>query len=333
MKKNKPSRFFLFIVLFLLISVRCQKELPSNGADAATVSISVATKITSVSAVASALVISDQGARITSRGFCWGTDHLPDLKGSKSSDSIGIGDYKRKITGLTPATTYYLRAYAGNSAGITYGEEIAFQTSAPPQFNTLLSYGTMTDIDGNTYKTIQIGSQTWMAENLKTTRFRNGDPIPLVTGNDQWKTLTTAAYCNYDNEEDYSLIYGRLYNGFAVNDSRNLAPQGWHIPGDAEWTTLENSLGGYSSAANKLKETGTSHWNNGIGTNESGFTALPGGFRDGTIYGGPFYNLAIVTYLWSNTLSGTTNMYYRSLMFNRPFADRHYGMSVRCVKD
>jgi uncharacterized protein (TIGR02145 family) len=156
-------------------------------------------------------------------------------------------------------------------------------------FNPGLTYGTMTDQDGNEYKTIVIGTQTWMAENLRTTKYRDGTAIPNITDKTAWEALTTGAYCNYNNTTSADTIatYGRLYNWYAATDSRNIAPAGWHVPTDAEWETLIYYLGGFRVAGGKMKETGTTHWispNTGA-TNESGFTALPSGLRLGYIYG------------------------------------------------
>ena len=140
---------------------------------------------------------------------------------------------------------------------------------------------TVTDIDGNVYHTVTIGTQTWMVENLKTTRYRNGEAIPNITDNASWAALITCAYCDYNNIPSNSITYGKLYNWYAVNDSRNIAPMGWHVSTDAEWTTLTTFLGGTSIAGGKLKENGTIHWNSpNVGaTNETGFSALPGGYR------------------------------------------------------
>lgn len=138
---------------------------------------------------------------------------------------------------------------------------------------------TVTDYDGNVYQTVLIGDQCWMMENLKVTHYRNGDPIPHVTDGVTWGNLTSGAYCNYNNDEGNVATYGRLYNWYAVDDSRNIAPAGWHVPSDAEWQTLVDYLGGDAVAGGKMKEAGTTHWaspNTGA-TNESGFTALPGG--------------------------------------------------------
>lgn len=130
---------------------------------------------------------------------------------------------------------------------------------------------TVTDIDGNVYKTVTIGNQAWMAENLKVMRYRNGDAIPNVTGGTDWSNLSTGAYCSYDNDDNNIDTYGLLYNWYAVDDSRNLAPEGWHVPTDEEWKELEMYLGMSQSEADdtgyrgtdeggKLKEVGTTHW-------------------------------------------------------------------------
>jgi uncharacterized protein (TIGR02145 family) len=202
-----------------------------------------------------------------------------------------------------------------------------------------LSYGTVKDIDGYVYKTIVIGTQTWMAENLKTTRYSNGDPIENVKDDEAWDTLITGAYCTY-NDDAYGLkdTYGALYNWFAVNDSRNIAPIGWHVPTDAEWTTLTTYLGGENVAGGKLKERGTYNWNSpNVGAdNSSGFSALPGGglFGDdetAQIAGG-YGNW------WSSSEIDVNDAWYISLTFNYSNVKRqtHYkscGFSVRCIKD
>ena len=207
---------------------------------------------------------------------------------------------------------------------------------------------TVTDIDGNTYQTIQIGDQCWMAENLKVTHYRNGDPIPCITSNSDWGSLTTGAYCNYDNNASNVAIYGRLYNWYAVNDNRNIAPEGWHLPSDAEWKQLEMYLGMSQTEADKtdwrgtneggkLKENGTLHWNdpNNGATNESGFTALPGGQRDDD---GGYFDMGNLALFWSSTERSNYYAWSRTLSYNESEIRRLYyhegsGFSVRCVKD
>jgi uncharacterized protein (TIGR02145 family) len=192
------------------------------------------------------------------------------------------------------------------------------------------------DIDGNVYSTVKIGNQTWMAENLQTTKYRNGDPISNIVCKTDWKNKTTGAYCNFDNT--VNTVYGKLYNWYAVSDSRNIAPQGWHVPTDIEWSVLETFLGGNSRAGGILKEIGIMHWRspNSCATNESGFTGLPAGFRNG--FDGRFDSLGITSYFWSFTQDGTSNALNFNLLYNsgsscRASFDKSYGVSVRCVKD
>ena len=207
--------------------------------------------------------------------------------------------------------------------------------------------GTVTDIEGNTYKTIKIGNQWWMAENLNVTHYRNGDTIPNVTNSSDWQNLTTGTYCNYNNDASNADTYGRLYNWYAVNDSRKIAPIGWHVPTDEDWKTLEKYLGMSQSEANgtsfrgtneggKLKETGTIHWQspNKGATNESGFSALPGGYRD---HDGIYYTIGRIADFWSSTVTGSYawNRYvtYNNSGVSRNNAHKRGGFSVRCVKD
>ena len=209
-------------------------------------------------------------------------------------------------------------------------------------FNPSLTYGTLTDQDGNVYKTIVIGNQTWMAENLRTTKYRDGSPIPNVTEITAWGNLTTGAYCNYNNTTSADTIatYGRLYNWYAAIDSRNIAPTGWHVPNDAEWETLIYYLGGYSVVGGKMKETGTTHWispNTGA-TNESGFTALPSGLRLGYIYG-TFDNMGVLGIYLSSTFHSIDFQLRCPSVSNWDTSALHYagnkddGFAVRLVKD
>jgi len=205
-------------------------------------------------------------------------------------------------------------------------------------FNSTLTYGTVIDNDGNICKTITIGTQTWMAENLRSTKYRNGDTIPEVTGNTTWKNLTTDACCSYENTTEKNKIatMGRLYNWFAVTDSRNIAPIGWHVATDAEWDTLTTYLG--SNAGGKIKETGNTHWNspNTGATNSSGFTALPAGRREYT--DGSFINNGYNGFWWTSSAYNPDYSWYRFINYNdteiiRANFHKQYGFSVRCVKD
>jgi uncharacterized protein (TIGR02145 family) len=192
------------------------------------------------------------------------------------------------------------------------------------------------DIDGNVYKTVTVGSQVWMASDLKTTRYNDGTPIPLVTDYDAWAVLSTPAYSWYNNEITNRESYGALYNYFAVNTNK-LCPKGWHVPSDEEWTTLRTNLGGLLLAGGKLKEEGTVHWKspNASATNESGFTALPGGFRS---YNGSFNYMGISGYWWSSTTSSPSTVYFWNLRYKygyvyKSVSNMTNGFCIRCMMD
>ncbi|MFA5032986.1 MAG: FISUMP domain-containing protein [bacterium] len=207
--------------------------------------------------------------------------------------------------------------------------------SQPVTFN----FVDCTDADNNHYAVVKIGTQVWMAENLKTTKYRNGDSIPNVTDSTQWDTLTTGAYCNYNNNTAKGDTYGHLYNWYTVADSHNMCPVGWHVPSDSEWTILTDYLGGTSVAGGKLKENCTTLWQSlNIGaTNESGFSALPGGGRHSS--DSMFFSMGVVGCWWPSDMYGVDyalvhclycNYYNMSRIYG---IDNRYGCSVRCVKD
>ncbi len=205
--------------------------------------------------------------------------------------------------------------------------------------------GTVADIDGNVYQTVRIGNQIWMAENLKTTKYRDGTDIPNVTDNTAWTELSTGAYCYYDNESDSAETYGALYNWYAVNNTSGLAPEGWRVPTDDDWKALEMYLGMSQSDADgagwrgaeggKLKS--TSGWyNDGNGTDEVGFAALPGGCRLSS--NGTFNDVVYRAYFWSASEYDATFAWWRGLTNGSVAVRRHGdgkrdGFSVRCVKD
>ncbi|HQO10685.1 MAG TPA: fibrobacter succinogenes major paralogous domain-containing protein [Clostridiales bacterium] len=199
--------------------------------------------------------------------------------------------------------------------------------------------GTVTDIDGNVYNTIGIGGQIWMAENLKVSHFRNGEEVPEVSDYTGWYNTFTAARCSYDNNPANSTVYGYMYNWYAVKDSRNIAPVGWHVPSDDEWDELIDWIGGEANAGVKLKETGFDHWNypNEGASNETGFTALPGGWR---INMGNFFDLNIRGYWWASTNEYLPSSFaYANCLYNDSLKSdglaviKQFGLSVRCVKN
>lgn len=264
------------------------------------------------------------------RGICWSTNHNPTMSNPHNTDGYGLGNYISFITELVQNTTYYVRSYAKNSFGTVYGNEISFTTS---------SYGpTITDVDSNVYFTVQIGNQNWFVENLKTTRFSNGDSVPYITDTTTWKTLTTGAYCWYNNDITNKATYGALYNWYVASDSRNVCPAGWHVPSDTEWTVLINYLGGENNAGKKMKESGTSHWvapNTGA-TNESGFTALPGGYRRDS--NGAFYSIGSNGTWWSSTekdINEAWNKWILNVWTNALTDDysKKGGFSIRCIEN
>lgn len=320
--KVKIYLYAVVSALFLLIG-SCKKD-DENKATLAVLTTTDISDLTLNSARFGGNITSDGGSMIIARGVCWSFDITPTIVDNKTIDSTGIGSFTRVITGLKTNTTYYMRAYATNSLGTEYGNVLSF-------ILWLNMPGPMaTDIDGNSYNSVKIGNQIWMTENLKVTRYSTGNSIPNVVDDTTWVHLTTGAY--FDNT-----TYGKLYNWYTVVDSSNLCPSGWHVPTDGEWTSLTNYLGGEDVAGSRLKETGTNHWKTpNIGaTNESGFTALPGGsrlasdlfFHDG--HGGAW---------WSTTKYNSDRAWYRSLFYSDFIVSRKYnslksGFSVRCVKD
>ena len=217
---------------------------------------------------------------------------------------------------------------------------------SPSESSQRIKPGTIRDVDNNLYNIITIDGQVWMAENLKTTRFNDKTKIPLVTDYDAWAALSTPGYSWYNNDKKNATTYGALYNWYTLDASRNgnknVCPTGWHIPSHGEWLTLINYLGGEFNAGSKLKEAGTAHWQspNTGATNESGFTALPGGLR---YINGTFYDFGEAGYWWSSTeddgpVNGTYNAWYVYMNYSITnvgigSTNEQYGLSVRCLKD
>jgi uncharacterized protein (TIGR02145 family) len=228
------------------------------------------------------------------------------------------------VSGLTPETVYHYRIKAINSSETFYGQDLTFRTH---------NIQTVSDINGNTYNTITIGSKVWMAENLKVTKFNDGQSIPLITDGTIWGELADPAYCWYDNDSvTYKNNYGALYNWFTVSTGR-LCPVGWHVPNIQEWNNLTGYLG--QNAGGKLKEAGTDHWIpfDKYATDESGFSALPGGWR--TDYDA-FSGFGDMVYWWSSSEDNPLSAWYLSILHNSATTSimvKEYGCSVRCIKD
>ncbi len=199
----------------------------------------------------------------------------------------------------------------------------------------------ITDAAGNSYKTVTIGTQQWMAENLKVSKYSDGTTIPNITDNKQWRNNTTGAWAYYNNDAANNAKYGKLYNWYAVskttNGNKNVCPTGWHVPTDAEWTVLRDYLGGESFAGGKMKEVGTTNWNspNTDATNTSLFTGLPGGYRAGY---GVYDYIGAKGYWWSSTEGSTGYAWgrdlvnYSGIVFINSLL-KEYGFSVRCLRD
>jgi uncharacterized protein (TIGR02145 family) len=197
--------------------------------------------------------------------------------------------------------------------------------------------GTVKDADGNVYHTVTIGTQVWMVENLKTTKYNDGTPIPHVVSDEDWDRLLTPGYCWYNNDTTYKNTYGALYNWFAVNTGK-LAPTGWHVATDQEWTTLTNYLGGETVAGGKMKSTGTTLWKspNQGATNTIGFTAVPGGFRSGG--GGQFGAKGESGIWWSSSANGADDawdwhVHWYDIEVGRTDLNQRHAFSVRCVRN
>ncbi|MCK5137396.1 MAG: hypothetical protein KAR19_16550 [Bacteroidales bacterium] len=325
-------------------------QCPVNIPVVTTTSVS---SITKTSAQSGGNITDDGGAAVTAKGVCWSTSQNPTTSDNCTNNGSGSGSFTSAITGLSCGTTYYVRAYAANSVGTSYGSQVSFNTD---------DCTTVKDYDDNIYQIVTIGDQIWMQENLKVTHYSDGTEIQLVESVSEWDALiqTDKAYCWYDNNSSNGNTYGALYTwGAAMNgassstanpsDVQGVCPKGWHLPSDDEWKQLEMYLGMSQEEADKysayrgtdeggkLKETGTTHWSspNTGATNESGFTALPAGRRTNT---GIFVNLTTHTEFWTTSQNNSNDAWYHSLNYNyeQVYRGDHYkntGLSVRCVKD
>jgi len=288
--------------------------------------------ITLISATSGGNISFDGGAQVTASGVCWGTSEEPTITNNVTTNGVNNGAFTSNLTGLSEGTRYYIRAYATNSVGTAYGNQLSFVTN-------------VSDIDGNVYHTVIIGTQVWLTENLKVTHYGNGDDITYAGGSISWLDNTAGLYCNYNDDLNNIAVYGRLYNWYSIIDGRKLCPTGWHVPTDTEWETLGTFLGGPATAGGvltlaggKMKEAGLTHWTTmNVGAdNSSGFTALPGGrrFDEGT----PFGNLNTDGFWWSATEVDAIQAYSRSIygsgefLIRDNFYKKSWGFSVRCLK-
>lgn len=292
-----------------------------------TISTSPVTAINDTTMSSGGVVTNNGGSAVLTRGVCWSKTKNPTIGDFFTSDGSGTGSFSSLIENVDRNATYYLRAYATNGAGTGYGNELSFSAAK------LLAK----DIDGNYYHFVTIASQVWMTENLKTTRFRDSTSISFVPDNSSWSNLITAGYCWYNDDESINKDkYGALYNWYAVSTGK-LCPTGWHVPSENDWIILSANLGGESLAGGSLKEIGMVHWKNpnAGATNETGFTALPGGFRIST---GEYDNIGSYGNWWSSTstISNVANyryIYFGNAFLTKSFISQKYGLSVRCVKN
>lgn len=286
--------------------------------------------VTQTTADGGGTIVDNGGSAIITSGLVWGTSPNPTIVlTTKTTNGSATGSFNSSITGLTANTTYYVRAYATNVKGTSYGNEYGFTTTS--------GGATVTDIEGNSYNTVTIGTQTWMASNLKTTRLNNGIAIQNVPADITWSSLSTPGYVWYDNDAATYQTgnFGALYN-FSAVQTGNLCPVGWHVPTNVEMQTLSDFLGGDFVSGGKLKEVGLVNWQspNSGATDEVGFTALPAGMRS---YMGPFFNIGAGANWWSSTSMGTSDAYFSTVStgtteFMVVNMFKQSGLSVRCVQ-
>jgi uncharacterized protein (TIGR02145 family) len=274
-------------------------------------------------------ITADGGSSVTSRGVVWGTSPNPTISlSTKTNDGNGIGSYSSSVSGLTANTIYYIRSYATNLAGTGYGNELSFNTST-----TCAGSPTIRDTSGNVYNTVQIGTLCWMKENLKTSKYSNGDIIPniLIGRRDSIK----GAWSYYNDDSYHEKLFGKLYNWYAATDYRKICPKGWHLPTANEWQMLRNFLG--ESPGTKLKEKGNEAWITrwqDSPDNSSNFSA----FGAGQHYDFYFAELKDATYFWSSSTYDNLNSFTRSLTSNSnefPSVVKGKGnqFSIRCLRD
>jgi uncharacterized protein (TIGR02145 family) len=291
------------------------------------VTTAAVTNITQTTATSGGNVTSDGGATVTARGVCWNTSSNPTTANNYTTDGSGTGTFVSNLIGLTSNTLYYVRAYATNSVGTSYGNELSF--------TTLFVCGDIVSYEGQTYNTVQIGTQCWFKKNLNIGTRIDG------FGN-QSNNGIIEKYC-FNNLESNCDVYGGLYQWDEMMQYsttpgvQGICPTGWHLPTDAEWTTLTDYLGGISIAGGKMKEAGITHWKspNTGATNSSGFTALPGGYLRISDY---WVHLTTNALIGSSSEINATTVRYRELyylgenVFLYPIA-KTYGISARCVQD
>jgi uncharacterized protein (TIGR02145 family) len=325
------KQIFLLLLSYLIVSQfsGCNKE-ESPGIPV--ISTAAVIRITGASMTSGGNITSDGGARITTRGIYWSTNPDQTIEDNKTSDGSGTGNFTSIMSGLNGSTTYFVRAYATNSIGTAYGNQLSFTTQ-------------ISDIDGNQYHSIILGTQEWMVENLKVTHFNDGSGIELITSDLEWKTSKNPSYCWYYNIVPEEGDNGALYNFYTVNTGK-LCPTGWHVPSDGEWKTFEIFLGMSQSETDMINWRGegistllkaADGWYvlNGI-QDRYGYKALPSGNRQGITGGFEDYNNGASW--WSSTMYDDINAWFRGIGKDETTIYRgnliyQNGFSVRCIKD
>ena len=315
-------------------------QIPLDSIDSTTyttgnvsLTTSAVTSVSGTFCISGGIITNTGGVPIENTGVCYSTSPSPTIADSGVAYSSLSDTFTCYLNGLLANTTYYVRAFAINLLGTAYGNEISFTTIGGIETTP----GTGVTYNGYNYASVIFGNgQEWITENLKTTTFANGDSIPNVADSLQWVNLTTSAWVYYNNDNQNENPYGKLYNWFAVEDQRNLCPTGWHVPTDQDFTLLSSYLD-IASSGGKMKTTGTQYWQNPNtdASNESGFSGLPGGYRN---YFGTFNLLSELGFWWStsniNTDSaGNYTLNYSNRYFTSVINDKRAGQSVRCLKD
>ena len=318
------------------LSVRCVKNdepLPIIG----TLPVS---QVTATTSICGGNILDNGGYNITDKGLVWSTSPNPDLENSSGfiSNGEGLASFSKRITGLNPETTYYIRAYATNEEGTAYGEEQTFTTGT-----LLFSEGNgATDPDNNEYLSVVVGDQEWMSDNIRTSTYRDGTPIERISDPVNWTNQTSGAYCWYNNDSiSNDSTYSKLYNWYAVNSGK-LCPYGWHVASIDEWQNMISLIGNPEEAGAFMKSTGNLESGTGLwhipnlgANNESGFNGFPGGFRSEN---GDFDLMGYSGFWWSTSMGNQfegayIGLYHDTIGVEIGSANALKGFSVRCIKN
>jgi uncharacterized protein (TIGR02145 family) len=360
---KRISVLLIFIMATFIILTTCKKD-EEKKIEVPNISTLAVTEVTATTAISGGEITSDGGGEITSKGIVWSTSPNPTFEQHTgiTVEGAGTGLFQSTLTGLTQNTTYYLKAYANNSAGAAYGSQAQFTTELDGvSGQPCPGSPTVSDIDGNIYNTVLIGNQCWIKENLKTTKYRDGTSIEYPgSDNEAWYFNTTGAYAWFGNDTSWKDSYGALYNWYAVNYTNGLCPKGWHVPSDDEWAQLIDYLAAQgfpnsnvpNGAGNALKScrqvnsplggdcNSTEHprWDSHgarHGFDEYGFSGLPSGIRT---FSGTFAFIGDFGWWWSSTEIHSVNAWYRYLNNSNDQVTRYndnktYGYAVRCLKD